>query len=160
MIDVVSGNLSQGKDWDKIWLQSHENENTVQELDRPIEKSSQEELKQTDDSGYATSLWEQTKVVTQRMSIALWRNSDYVKNKLILHIVTAPLQRIYLLDDQRYCQWSPGTAVHRLQFHIRRPGSNQPAPTSLHRAPQNLRRARKETPHLFLESIHHDPNCL
>src|SRR5699024_9867987 len=37
IIDVVSGHLSQGKDWNQIWLNSPEYQHTIKELDRLIE---------------------------------------------------------------------------------------------------------------------------
>ena len=45
----------------------------------------------TEDDGheFATSLVEQTRLVTQRMNVALYRNVDYINNKLSLHIGSA-----------------------------------------------------------------------
>ena len=90
MIDVVSGSLSQGKDWNKIWLESPECKASLQELNRIITDASGKEPG-TKDDGYefATPLWEQTKLVTQRMNIALYRNVDYTNNKFALHIGSA-----------------------------------------------------------------------
>lgn len=89
MINVVSGSISGGKDWNQVWLSSPEYEYTVKELDRILHTEAKQPSQDHDSSEYATSLWEQTRVVTTRMSVALWRNTDYVNNKLLLHIITA-----------------------------------------------------------------------
>lgn len=35
---------------------------------------------------FATSMLVQTRLVTQRMNVSLFRNTDYVNNKILLHI--------------------------------------------------------------------------
>ncbi|KFZ25439.1 hypothetical protein V502_00089 [Pseudogymnoascus sp. VKM F-4520 (FW-2644)] len=90
MIDVVSGHLSQGKDWNKIWLESPEHEHVTKELDNIINDAAAKPLGTVDDGHeFATSLWEQTKIVSQRMNVSLYRNTDYVNNKVTLHIGSA-----------------------------------------------------------------------
>ncbi|KAG0647786.1 abc multidrug transporter atrF [Hyphodiscus hymeniophilus] len=90
MIDVVSGSLSQGRDWNKIWLESPEYEHTTEELDRIINHAASKEPGTSDDGfEFAMPLWEQTKIVTQRMNVSLWRNTDYINNKFALHIGSA-----------------------------------------------------------------------
>lgn len=87
MIDVVSGSLSKGKDWNKVWLESPESQKMIEELDAMIEDAAGKEPG-TKDDGYefATPIWEQIKLVTQRMNRALYRNTDYTTNKMALHI--------------------------------------------------------------------------
>jgi ABC-type multidrug transport system ATPase subunit len=111
MIDVVSGTLSQGKDWNQIWLDSPEHKNTVEELDRIIADAAAKEPG-TKDDGYefATPLWEQTKLVTQRMNISLWRNTDYINNKFALHIGSA------LFNGFSF--WMIGNTVADLQLRL------------------------------------------
>ncbi|KAK8036754.1 hypothetical protein PG994_015251 [Apiospora phragmitis] len=78
MIDVVSGHLSQGKDWNEVWLNSPEHE-AVEELDHLIFNAASKPPGTVDDGHeFAVSLWEQTKIVTQRMNLALYRNTNYV----------------------------------------------------------------------------------
>ncbi|KAK2771973.1 hypothetical protein FQN53_004832 [Emmonsiellopsis sp. PD_33] len=90
MIDVVSGSLSQGKDWNQVWLESPECERASKELDRIIAEAAAKPAGYKDDGReFATPLWEQTKLVTKRMSTALYRNPDYVNNKFALHIGSA-----------------------------------------------------------------------
>ncbi|KAK0761826.1 hypothetical protein N5P37_004625 [Trichoderma harzianum] len=90
MIDVVSGTLSQGKDWNEVWLSSPEYSNMTKELDQIISEAAAKPPGTVDDGHeFATSLWEQTKLVTHRMNVSLFRNADYVNNKFALHIFSA-----------------------------------------------------------------------
>ncbi|KAI2788007.1 ABC multidrug transporter atrF [Penicillium oxalicum] len=90
MIDVVSGNLSQGRDWNQVWLESPEHSRAVEELDQIINTAASKPPGTFDDGQeFATSITEQTKLVTLRMSTALFRNTDYVNNKFALHIGSA-----------------------------------------------------------------------
>lgn len=90
MIDVVSGSLSQGKDWHQIWLDSPEHEGFVAELDHIIADAAAKPPGTLDDGHeFATPLWEQIRLVTNRMNIALYRNTEYVNNKFLLHLFTS-----------------------------------------------------------------------
>ncbi|KAJ5485581.1 ABC multidrug transporter atrF [Penicillium diatomitis] len=90
MIDVVSGGLSQGRDWNQVWLDSPEHSKAIQELDQIISTAAAKPPGTFDDGQeFATSVMEQTKLVTQRMSTALFRNTDYVNNKFALHFGSA-----------------------------------------------------------------------
>ncbi|KAK9311000.1 ABC-2 type transporter-domain-containing protein [Lipomyces starkeyi] len=111
MIDIVSGSLSQGKDWNQIWLESPEYGYTVKELDQIINQAASKDAGTSDDGHeFATSLWEQTKIVTHRMNVALFRNTDYVNNKLVLHIVLA------LFNGFSF--WMVGDSVADLQLRM------------------------------------------
>ncbi|KAL1843554.1 hypothetical protein VTJ49DRAFT_1147 [Mycothermus thermophilus] len=90
MIDVVSGPLSQGKDWTQVWLQSPEYEAVTRELDDLVRTAAAQPPRTVDDGNeYATTLWEQLKLVTARTSISLFRNTEHVNNKIALHLVSA-----------------------------------------------------------------------
>ncbi|OAQ96906.1 hypothetical protein LLEC1_06533 [Akanthomyces lecanii] len=90
MIDVVSGTLSKGRDWAEIWLASPEYEKMTQQLDAMIEDAASKPPGTIDDGHeFAAPLWEQTRLVTQRMNVSLYRNVNYVNNKLALHIFSA-----------------------------------------------------------------------
>jgi len=79
MIDVVSGSLSKGKDWSQIWLDSPESAQKMQELDQITSEAASKPPGTTDDGHeFAMPMWQQTKLVTQRMNVALYRNVDYV----------------------------------------------------------------------------------
>ncbi|KUJ19547.1 putative Brefeldin A resistance protein [Mollisia scopiformis] len=111
MIDVVSGTLSQGRDWNKVWLESPEYQNTTEELDRIISTAAANEPGTNDDGHeFAMPLWEQTKLVTQRMTVSIWRNTDYINNKLALHIGSA------LFNGFSF--WKIGTSVADLQLRL------------------------------------------
>jgi ABC-type multidrug transport system permease subunit/ABC-type multidrug transport system ATPase subunit len=87
MIDVVS----HGKDWHAVWLASPEYAAMNQELDRLCQEYSAKPPSQdaTDNNEFATPMWEQMKLVTQRMNISLYRNTEYINNKIMLHIICA-----------------------------------------------------------------------
>lgn len=90
MIDVVSGTLSQGRDWNKVWLESPEYQKVTQELDLIVSEAASQPPKTLDNGNeFATNLWTQTKVVTRRMNISMYRNIDYVNNKIALHVGSA-----------------------------------------------------------------------
>ncbi|KEF60963.1 uncharacterized protein A1O9_02527 [Exophiala aquamarina CBS 119918] len=90
MIDVVSGHLSQGRDWAKIWLESAECGRVAKELDGIVNEAVAK-APGIHDYGFefAMPLWSQIMIVTQRMNIALFRNTDYTNNKFALHIANA-----------------------------------------------------------------------
>lgn len=111
MIDVVSGDLSQGRDWNKVWLESPEFEATNRELDNIIAEAAAKPPGTLDDGReFATPLWEQTKIVTQRMNVALYRNTDYINNKFALHIFSA------LFNGFSF--WMIGDTVNDLQMRL------------------------------------------
>lgn len=111
MIDVVSGHLSQGKDWNKVWLESPEHDSVAKELDHIIDDAAAKPPGTVDDGHeFATSMWEQTKLVTHRMNIALYRNTDYVNNKAALHISSA------LFNGFTF--WKIGNSVGELQLKL------------------------------------------
>ncbi|KAH6882879.1 ABC transporter [Alternaria rosae] len=90
MIDVVTG--TNGKDWHQVWLDSPEAARMHQDLDHIITDAAGKEPGTTDDGHeFATSLWTQTKIVTNRANVSMYRNVDYVNNKFALHIGTALL---------------------------------------------------------------------
>lgn len=90
MIDVVSGSLSQGRDWNKVWLESPEHKKTTEELDAMIAEAASKPPGTVDDGHeFAAPIWEQTKLVTHRMNLSLYRNTDYVNNKFMLHVGSA-----------------------------------------------------------------------
>lgn len=91
MIDVVSSTLTGDRDWHNIWLSSPEYKAMNQELERMIKEASAKPLSEgtMDNHEFATPMWEQIKIVTQRMNVSLYRNREYVNNKILLHIICA-----------------------------------------------------------------------
>lgn len=111
MIDVVSGNLSQGKDWNEVWLNSPEHSATVAELDRTISEAVSKPPGTKDDGfEFAMPLWDQIKLVSHRMNVALYRDIDYVNNKFALHIGSA------LFNGFSF--WMIGDSVASLQLRL------------------------------------------
>lgn len=111
MIDVVSGSLSQGKDWSQVWLSSPEHQTVTKELDQLISSAAAQPPKTLDDGfEFATPLWEQVKLVTRRTSRSLYRNVDHVNNKIALHIVSA------LFNGFSF--WKIGNSVTDLQMRV------------------------------------------
>lgn len=111
MIDVVSGHLSQGKDWSQVWLSSPEHEEVAAELDRIIEDAASKPPGTLDDGReFAVPMWEQIKLVTHRMNVSLYRNTDYVNNKFSLHIFSA------LFNGFSF--WMIGDSVGDLQLSL------------------------------------------
>jgi ABC-type multidrug transport system permease subunit/ABC-type multidrug transport system ATPase subunit len=111
MIDVVSGHLSQGKDWNQVWLSSPEHEAVEKELDHITTDAASKPPGTTDDGHeFATSLWEQTKLVTVRMNVSLYRNVDYVNNKFALHFSSALFVG--------FSFWQIGSSVMELQLKL------------------------------------------
>jgi ABC-type multidrug transport system ATPase subunit/ABC-type multidrug transport system permease subunit len=108
MIDVVSGQLSQGRDWNQLWLESPEHNAMIEELDTIIEEAAAKPQAVTGDGReFACTLWEQTVLVLKRTSLALYRNCGYINNKFALHIANG------LFVGFSY--WMIGTSVSDLQ---------------------------------------------
>ncbi|KAJ5365460.1 multidrug resistance protein CDR1 [Penicillium concentricum] len=91
IVDVVQSHLD--VDWHQQWLESGEIVQLMQELDElnatarqnqpSIQPSAREGKKEV---GFATPVLYQVLLVTRRQMVALWRNPDYVWNKIFLHI--------------------------------------------------------------------------
>ncbi|KAG5933400.1 hypothetical protein E4U59_006897 [Claviceps monticola] len=111
MIDVVSGARSQGKNWCDVWRSSPEYDKMTAELDRMVEIAASAPPATVDDGHeFATPMWEQVKTVTHRMNVSLYRNTDYVNNKLTLHIYSA------LFNGFSF--WMVGDSVGDLQLKL------------------------------------------
>ncbi|GKT48749.1 ABC transporter G family member 14 [Colletotrichum spaethianum] len=93
IIDVVSGAGNQSaQDWNKIWLESPEHARLIQDLDDIIEQGASRQSEVLDDGlEFAASMWTQIRLVTHRMNVSLFRNTEYLNNKFALHISLALL---------------------------------------------------------------------
>ncbi|KAE8315830.1 ABC-2 type transporter-domain-containing protein [Aspergillus transmontanensis] len=113
MIDVVTGGIEEvkDKDWHQIWLESPEHERMMVELDHLVADAAAKPPG-THDDGYEFSmpLWDQVKIVTHRMNVALFRNTNYVNNKFSLHIISA------LLNGFSF--WHTGPSVSALNLKM------------------------------------------
>ena len=109
MIDVVSSH--HGKDWKKIWLESPEHEKMLAELDGMVAEVAASPPRTADDGfEFAVPLWEQMTIVSHRMQIALWRNTEYINNKFSLHIA------IGLFAGFSF--WMVGDSVAEMQLRL------------------------------------------
>lgn len=111
MIDVVSGHVLPGIEWHQNWLDSPQHTKMANYLDSFVSDAAAKPPGFDDDSNeFATSLWTQTKLVTQRMSISLYRNTPYVNNKFVLHIILG------LFNGFTF--WNIGETVGDLQLRL------------------------------------------
>lgn len=111
MIEVVSGSLSRGQDWNKTWLESPEHEKMTTELDRLIAEAASKPAGYVDDGhAFAAPMWDQIKIVTHRMNVSIFRNIEYLDNKFILHI-TLPLLNGFTF-------WQVGDSLNDLQLRL------------------------------------------
>lgn len=111
IIDVVSGSVSQGRDWNSVWLESPEHAAVTAELDRIVAEAKAAPPATVDDGHeFAMPVWAQIKLVTGRMSTSLWRNTDYVNNKVFLHIANA------LVNGFSF--WMIGDSIGDLQLRL------------------------------------------
>lgn len=111
MIEVVSGSLAKGKDWNQVWLNSPEHKKITQELDTLVADAAAQPPGTVDDGHqFAAPMWEQVKLVTHRMNISLFRNTEYINNKLILHILLS----LY----NGFSFWSIGNSISDLQQRL------------------------------------------
>ncbi|KAL5594056.1 hypothetical protein BROUX41_001108 [Berkeleyomyces rouxiae] len=89
MIDVVSGNLGHGHDWNQLWLDSPQRVAAMERLDSLIQDASSKPPGTVDDGHeFAVPIATQTRLVTQRMNVSLYRNTEYVMNKFMLHLMS------------------------------------------------------------------------
>lgn len=111
IIEVCSGSLSKGRDWADIWLQSPEYQSITNELDRMIEDAAAKPAGYTEDGNeFAMPLWYQCKIVTRRSFRSVYRNTDYVNNKVVLHISCG------LFNGWAF--WKLGNTVAELQLTL------------------------------------------
>lgn len=116
IIDVVQGRKDSEKDWVEIWMESPERKEALDELNHLDETAgSQITARTVSDRGkplhsFASPLWHQMRTVMGRQSIALWRNPNYLWNKIFLHVVNA------LFSGFTY--WKVGNSTFDLQLRL------------------------------------------
>lgn len=110
MIDVVSGHSS-ANDWHQIWLSSPEFTDTTKTLESLLLFPAKGKNSDPEDSSeYAMPLLYQTKIVLRRMNLAIFRNTGYMNNKILLHI------GLGLFNGFTY--WKIGDSVGDLQLRL------------------------------------------
>ncbi|KAB5576146.1 ABC-2 type transporter-domain-containing protein [Coniochaeta sp. 2T2.1] len=103
MIDVVSGSLGRGRDWNEVWLSSPEHDAVEKQLDQIVADAAAKPSNTLDDGHeFAMPLWQQIKIVSGRASLSLYRNIDYLNNKFALHIGSALFNgfSFWMIGDQ------------------------------------------------------------
>lgn len=91
IVDVVQGRLGTDADWPQLWENSPQRQQAMEELSEletmqpPPEKAGEEERLRD----FAAPLGYQIRMVTERQVTALWRNPDYIWNKIGLHVSNA-----------------------------------------------------------------------
>lgn len=113
MIEVVTGAAGQDKtkDWNQVWLESPEHEHLSSEIDAMVSHAASSPTTVNDDGNeFAASIWTQTKLVTQRMNVSLYRNTEYVMNKFAMHVLLA------LLNGFTF--WMIGDSLSDLQQNL------------------------------------------
>lgn len=111
MIDVVSGVTSHGRDWNQVWLASPEHAAVSRELDSIVQNAASKPPGMVDDENeFSMPLWSQIKIVSSRMNLSMFRNTDYVNNKFNLHISSA------LVNGFSF--WMIGDSVGDLQLSL------------------------------------------
>jgi ABC-type multidrug transport system ATPase subunit len=111
MIEVVTGASGKDKDWNKIWLESDEHKQLSNEIDNIVSHAASNPTSVNDDGNeFAASIWTQTKLVTQRMNVSLYRNTEYVMNKFAMHVLLA------LLNGFTF--WMIGDSLNDLQQNL------------------------------------------
>lgn len=92
MIDVVSGMAPEGRNWSQVWLESPEHAQLIKDLDTMVDEAAAHPSGTIDDGHeFAATMWTQVKLVTHRMNVSLFRNTEYIDNKFLLHISLALL---------------------------------------------------------------------
>lgn len=108
MIDIVS---TRKKDWHQVWLESPEHNAMLSEFEHTLRQASDSHPQIADDSEeFAMPLWVQVKLVTIRMTKAIYRNPDYVNNKFALHIITGLFSG--------FSFWQIGNSVNDLNLRM------------------------------------------
>lgn len=92
IVDVVQGRLGTDADWPQLWLDSYQRSRAMEELaELEAVQPSGGAVESDEDAemDFATPLSFQISMVTKRQLVALWRNPDYVWNKIGLHVSNA-----------------------------------------------------------------------
>lgn len=105
-------------DWSEEWLESNERAWAIAELDK-INTSFLNDQRinfapsladKEKERRFATPIYYQVAIVTRRQFMALWRNPDYVWNKIILHVTNA------LFGGFTF--WQLGNGTFDMQLHL------------------------------------------
>jgi ATP-binding cassette subfamily G (WHITE) protein 2 (SNQ2) len=114
IVDVVQGRQGDGTDWPQQWLASPEYQHMMQELHQinlDQAQSGKPSLDAAEDTAdFASPIKYQIALVTKRRLIALWRNPDYIWNKIGVHVTNSLFAG--------FTFWKLGDGTHDLQFRL------------------------------------------
>ena len=115
IVDVVQGRQGDGTDWPQQWLASPEYQHTMEELkkinlDQAKDAALTNVEEPEDTADFATPLKHQLILVTKRQLVALWRNPDYIWNKIGLHVTNSLFAG--------FTFWMIGNGTFDLQFRL------------------------------------------
>ncbi|KAK5681587.1 hypothetical protein LTS10_006120 [Elasticomyces elasticus] len=115
IVDVVQGRQGDGIDWSQQWLASPEYQHTMSEiqkinLDQAKHATDTEADELEDTADFATPIRQQIILVTKRQLVSLWRNPDYIWNKLGLHVTNSLFAG--------FTFWMIGNGTADLQFRL------------------------------------------
>ncbi|KAL4932505.1 putative ABC multidrug transporter [Aspergillus undulatus] len=88
IVEVIQGSTDKKIDWVDVWNKSPERQQAIADLDE-LNCIHQANPGEEGKASFATSRWYQFKLVLHRLMIKLWREPDYMWNKMILHIFAA-----------------------------------------------------------------------
>ncbi|KAI1757888.1 putative ABC multidrug transporter [Xylaria castorea] len=88
IVDVVQGRFGTETDWPAEWEASQERQKTIETLTVLEQDSGNASAGQSkeDEKDFAAPIPYQISLVTRRQLLSLWRNPDYVWNKIGLHV--------------------------------------------------------------------------
>ncbi|KAI0096799.1 putative ABC multidrug transporter [Nemania sp. FL0031] len=88
IVDVVQGRFGTETDWPAVWEASSERQRTLDKLTELEQDHSHTHfgMKEEDEKDFATPITYQISLVTRRQLLSLWRNPDYVWNKIGIHV--------------------------------------------------------------------------
>lgn len=115
IVDVVQGRFGTNIDWPEEWLNSEQRKQEMTELEQ-LESSQKAGSPETPDAhpeklhSFATPVSYQILLVTKRQLLCLWRNPDYIWNKIGLHISNS------LFGGFTF--WMIGNGSFELQLHL------------------------------------------
>ncbi|KAI9168002.1 ABC multidrug [Paramyrothecium foliicola] len=99
IVDVVQGRFGSHIDWPQVWVDSKEKEDALSELAEleattPFKEAATNSAAidgsfDAESRDFATPIPYQVRVVIHRQLIALWRNPDYIWNKIGIHVSNA-----------------------------------------------------------------------
>jgi hypothetical protein len=114
IVDVIQGRQSDGTDWPQQWLASPEYQHMINELHQinldQVQNAKPTPIDGEDTADFASPIKHQIILVTKRRLIALWRNPDYIWNKIGVHVTNSLFAG--------FTFWKLGDGTHDLQFRM------------------------------------------